>query len=88
MVITDHRYKNIGDIIVKYFNFITLLAFIMLVLTKNAYSYLDPGTGSYLIQILAAAIFGSLFAIKMFWGKIKEFFNTKSSGKNKNEKSE
>jgi len=53
---------------------ITVLAFFMLVLVKNAYSYLDPGTGSYLIQILAAALFGSLFVIKIFWTKIKLFF--------------
>mgnify|MGYP001140992318 CR=1 FL=1 len=36
-------------------------------------AYLDPGTGSLVIQMVAAAIFGSLAAISMFWSRIKEF---------------
>ena len=40
----------------------------------NAYAYLDPGTGSYVIQVVIAAFLGGLFAIKMFWTKIKTFF--------------
>jgi len=37
-------------------------------------AYLDPGSGSYLIQILIAALLGSAFVIKSFWGQIKNFF--------------
>lgn len=36
--------------------------------------YLDPGSGSFLLQILLAAILGSAFAIKMYWRKLKSFF--------------
>jgi hypothetical protein len=36
--------------------------------------YLDPGSGSFLLQILLAALLGSAFAIKMYWKKIKSFF--------------
>jgi hypothetical protein len=36
--------------------------------------YLDPGSGSYIIQILLAALLGGAFAIKMYWRKIKSFF--------------
>ena len=42
--------------------------------STNAYAYLDPGTGSYILQVLIAAIVGGLFAIKPFWTKIKSFF--------------
>jgi hypothetical protein len=41
-------------------------------------AYLDPGSGSYLIQILIAFLLGSAIAIRAFWGRIKAFF-TKSS---------
>ena len=37
-------------------------------------AYLDPGSGSYLLQLLLAALFGGLFAIRMSWGRIKTFF--------------
>jgi hypothetical protein len=34
----------------------------------------DPGTGSYLLQLLIGALLGALFAIKVFWRKIKNVF--------------
>jgi hypothetical protein len=37
-------------------------------------AYLDPGSGSYLLQLLLAALFGGLFVIRMSWGRIKTFF--------------
>jgi len=36
-----------------------------------AQAYLDPGTGSYLLQILLAAILGVGVAVKLYWQKIK-----------------
>jgi hypothetical protein len=41
---------------------------------ENSYAYLDPGTGSYLIQVLIGVILGGLYALKIFWTKIKLFF--------------
>jgi hypothetical protein len=37
-------------------------------------AYLDPGSGSYLLQLLIAGLLGSLFVIRASWGKIKGFF--------------
>ena len=34
---------------------------------RNAHAYFDPGTGSMLLQSLAAGV----IAIAIFWGKIK-----------------
>lgn len=39
--------------------------------------YLDPGSGSFILQILLAALLGSAFAIKMYWRKIKAFITRK-----------
>jgi hypothetical protein len=36
--------------------------------------YIDPGSGSYLIQIIIAAVLGAGFFIKNFWLSIKAFF--------------
>jgi hypothetical protein len=42
---------------------------------QNAYAYVDPGTGSYMLQLLMAALFGAAFTIKTYWRKIKAFFS-------------
>jgi hypothetical protein len=39
----------------------------LLISIKDAYAYLDPGSGSYLLQILVASILAGLFLIKNFW---------------------
>ncbi len=33
--------------------------------------YIDPGSGSYLIQIIVAAVLGAFFWIKMFWQRLR-----------------
>lgn len=38
-------------------------------------NYLDPGSGSLLVQLLAAGLLGSIgILVKLFWGRIKAFF--------------
>jgi hypothetical protein len=40
--------------------------------------YLDPGSGSLLVQLIAAGVLGGLgIGIKVFWGRIKAFFTGK-----------
>ena len=65
--------------------FITYLipAFIPL---RTAISYLDPGSGSFILQILIATLVGGLFVIKMYWKRITEFFrNLFSKGRSDTE---
>ncbi len=50
---------------------VLLLAFICLAPLRRAQAYIDPGTGSYLLQLVLAALFGALFALKIFWTRIK-----------------
>ena len=46
---------------------------------RNPPAYLDPGSGSYLIQLLLGGLVGALFIIKAYWGRIKSFFQSLSS---------
>lgn len=39
--------------------------------------YLDPGSGSFIIQIAIAALLGLGVAIRASWSKIKTFFGVK-----------
>ena len=36
--------------------------------------YIDPGSGSYLVQVIIAAVLGALFYFKNLWFRIKSFF--------------
>ena len=38
-------------------------------------AYIDPGTGSLIIQMLLAILVGAGFAVKIFWTRIKSFFS-------------
>jgi len=48
----------------------TLLASV----STMAFAYLDPATGSILLQGLLAGLAGGLLAVKLFFSKIKSFF--------------
>jgi hypothetical protein len=51
-----------------------------------AHAYLDPGTTSYILQMLVAALVGGAFVIKLFWTRITAFFrNLSSKGKKQEE---
>jgi hypothetical protein len=36
--------------------------------------YLDPGSGSYLIQLLIASLMGALILLRVYWSKVSGFF--------------
>jgi len=40
-------------------------------------AYLDPGSGSYLIQLLIAGALGAVLVIRMQWDRIKNVFRRK-----------
>ncbi len=39
--------------------------------------YLDPGSGSFLIQLLLAVLLGAGVAVRMYWSKIRTLFGGK-----------
>ena len=43
--------------------------------------YLDPGSGSFLIQLLIAALLGIGVAVRASWSRIKGWFGIKSQPK-------
>ena len=43
----------------------------VLVASGEAYAYLDPGTGSYVFQMVIAVILSGAFTIKHFWHRLK-----------------
>lgn len=43
-------------------------------------AYLDPGSGSFMIQALVAMLAGIAVTIRAYWSKIREFFGAAPSG--------
>lgn len=54
---------------------IFLAGLLFLTFTRDACAYLDPGSGSYIIQLVVAGLLGGSLAVKIFWGNIKTFFS-------------
>ena len=53
---------------------------LLLCLPLNAHAYIDPGTGSFVFQMVVAGLLGALMYIKMAWQSIKLFFISRFSG--------
>ncbi len=58
----------------KKVQFILLLLSAIVVLEKDAYAYLDPGTGSMMLQMLVAGLLGLAFTLKTYWQRIISYF--------------
>jgi len=41
---------------------------------RDAHAYLDPGTGSFLLQAVIALVMGALLTLKLYWQRVKSFF--------------
>lgn len=50
-----------------------LLGSCWLLFPPPTYAYIDPGTGSYLVQVVIAGLLGVLFSLKIYWARIKTF---------------
>ena len=46
----------------------------------DAFAYLDPGTGSIIIQGIIGAIAGGLVLGRMYWQKVKGLFSRPKAG--------
>ncbi|MDH4156856.1 MAG: hypothetical protein OEW00_06230 [candidate division Zixibacteria bacterium] len=52
-----------------------LLTGLLIVLSyQPAHAYLDPATGSYILQLVLAGLLGAALAVKIFWRNLRSFF--------------
>ncbi|MDZ4786167.1 MAG: hypothetical protein SGJ02_08835 [bacterium] len=58
-----------------------LFCLIILLIPNLAQAYLDPGTGSVILQSLIAVALGAAFTIKTYWRRLRVFFASKAQGK-------
>ena len=62
--------------------FYATLIVVSCLLPTTAQAYIDPGTGSYVVQAVVAAAMGGMVAIKMYWQRIKGFLSRAGSSTN------
>jgi len=67
-------------------NQIRLLSFwLLMALSINAEAYLDPGTGSMMLQVILGGIAAIGVALKLYWHKLRVFLG---AGKKEDAKDE
>lgn len=62
---------------------VAVFFFLLFLSGPAAHAYIDPGTGSYMLQIAIAFLVGALFSIKIFWKRIMAFLKLHFSKKKK-----
>ena len=61
------------------FRLLVVLVAMFFVPIAPAHAYLDPGTGSIILQGLIAAVTATAVTLGVYWQRIKGFFTTRSS---------
>ena len=55
------------------------LAFLTLMLASDdVHAYLDPGTGSLVIQIVTGSVLAVAYTVKVYWRRIRNLFRRDS----------
>jgi hypothetical protein len=66
------------------FAWAAILSLVVLIMPNGrAMAYLDPGTGSFIIQILVASLLGILMVLRVFWTRILNFVQGLIGGSSK-----
>jgi hypothetical protein len=46
-----------------------------MILPPPVFAYVDPGSGSYLLQVFIAGVAAASLSLKLFWTRIKAFLS-------------
>ena len=65
---------------------LTLFFIIYLSLIDNTYAYLDPGTGSIILQAILGFIAATIASISIYWTKFKSLISKLFDKKKENKK--
>ena len=63
-----------------------LSSIVFILLTTKSFAYLDPGTGSIILQAILGFVAASIATLTLYWNKFKNFFTKIFSKKDKKNK--
>ena len=67
-------------------NYLFYIVAIYILLNTDAYAYLDPGSGSMILQAILGFIAAALATVSYYWEKVKTFLSKLFRKKKKSEK--
>ncbi len=70
----------------KFLKIILLTLIVILSFPRRVHAYLDPGTGSFIIQLIIGATLGGGYMIKTQWKKIISFLKRNRDDKKQDTK--
>ena len=53
-----------------FFPLMSIVLLLLLVSERPAEAYIDPGSASYLFQLVAGALLGGLFLLRTYWNRV------------------
>lgn len=65
---------------------LTLAVALFLMAPVPAYAYLDPASGSILLQIVLGGLAGGAVILKIFWGRVRGLFGARNAPEPGNDK--
>ena len=68
----------------RFYVYLTTNIIAIFLIVTNAYAYLDPGTGSFILQAIIGFLAAVSAGITYYWSRVKNFF-LKIFKKNKND---
>ena len=75
-------------VLIGFRNVVILTVILILCSVSKAHAYIDPGTGSYIIQVIIGGLLGAAFALKVYWEKVRAYFSKLFSKRTKSGKYE
>ena len=74
---------NIYDLLslIMVLKFILFICSSIILTTTNANAYIDPGSGSIILQAIIGVIAAGGLTIKIYWNKLKDLFRKKNKKK-------
>ena len=66
----------------KYTKLFYVLIVLLICFTSTAYAYLDPGTLTYILTLIAGAVVGASTVLKQYWYRIKSIVSRKPDKSN------
>jgi hypothetical protein len=65
---------------------VSMVIFLLFIFMINpAYAYIDPGSGSMLLQLLLGGVAGAAVVLKMYWRRFVSIFGVGRNKKNGSE---
>ena len=53
-----------------WFPLLSIVLLLLVITERSAEAYIDPGTASYVFQVIAGAILGGVFLLRTYWSRV------------------